>query len=275
MSALINLTGMVFGRLTVLSRVENPKKAIGNTNQQAFWLCRCLCGKETIVRSQSLRTGETTSCGCFHRHIASQSLRTHGKSHTPEHQAYVHIRQRCLNTRDASYHRYGGRGIQCLWASFQDFLKDMGPRPGPQYSIDRIDNNGHYRKENCRWATQAEQMNNMSRNHVLTFNGATRSLSEWSKVTGLNYGTLVWRIQSRWTAERALTTPSDNPLRNPYLTYRGTTLRLNEWARRLGISPATIQYRRHSGWPDEKVFASHRFANTGNPMRARQDSRSC
>jgi hypothetical protein len=115
---------------------------------------------------------------------------------------------RCHNEKNGAYYRYGGRGIQVCqrWReSFEAFLADMGPRPSPKHQIDRINNDGNYEPGNCRWATVIVNSRNRSDNNRLTFNGETKTLAEWSEITGIPYGTLWKRLKDGWTAERALT----------------------------------------------------------------------
>jgi hypothetical protein len=151
MTAVAELTGQTFGLLAVLERAENRSRSA-----QAYWLCLCACGQETIVNGSNLRRGRTSSCGC--------GRIKHGYAgKTPEYHAWEGIKQRCLNPKRAGYEYWGGRGISICqrWAeSFKAFYADMGPRPGLGYSIDRIDNDGNYEPGNCRWATATEQQRN-------------------------------------------------------------------------------------------------------------------
>ena len=148
-----DLTGKVFGRLTVSDRA-----ATGNI--QPHWRCVCECGTEKVISGASLRRGLTSSCGCLAREQIGLRARTHGMVKSPEFGAWSHMRRRCNNPNDAGYAYYGGRGIRVCaeWdASFEAFFADMGPRPSPVHSIDRIDNDGNYEAGNCRWATKSEQ----------------------------------------------------------------------------------------------------------------------
>jgi hypothetical protein len=116
---------------------------------------------------------------------------------------------RCFYPACDRYKNYGGRGITVCpeWLSFENFYRDMGDRPSPKHSLDRIDVNGHYCKENCRWATPKEQQNNRSNNRVVEFNGEVRTLAGWAEYIGINYHTLCSRIYAGWSEEAALTTP--------------------------------------------------------------------
>lgn len=163
MTTLIDLTGQRFGRLVVLSRAENgPRNA-------PYWNVRCDCGTERVTRGASLRTGGSKSCGCLVKDNNRRRETTHGEAQgtdhnaTPEYNAWSSMKGRCHNPRDKGYPNYGGRGIEVCesWRnSYQAFLGDVGRRPGPGYSIDRIDVNGNYEPGNVRWATARQQVRN-------------------------------------------------------------------------------------------------------------------
>jgi len=201
----IDLMDRRFGRLLVVTREENDRFG------KARWRCRCDCGKDTITRSNTLLKGETLSCGClFQEKRALGSKRSHGQSRTFLYRVWCVAKGRCYNPTDQHYARYGGRGITMCdrWReSFAAFIQDMGPRPAGM-TLDRIDNDGPYSPENCRWATHTTQMRNMVRNRHLTFKGETLTIAEWAERTGLPYGALFYRIQQGWSVEDALTTPS-------------------------------------------------------------------
>lgn len=154
MSAFINLVGQRFGRL-----VATEKTRIGIV---AAFVCQCDCGKQVTVRSQSLRKGETTSCGCARAERMRAEKTTHGLYKTPTYNSWRSMLARCSDSTHRNFKDYGGRGITVCsrWReSFENFLADMGERP-PDKSLDRIDTNGHYEPGNCRWATRTEQNRN-------------------------------------------------------------------------------------------------------------------
>jgi hypothetical protein len=162
-------TGKKFGRLQVIKLVSSGR--IG-----AHWLCICDCGREKVATGHNLRRGQIQSCGCFHRELARlrgkalpHGVIKHGHarrgSPTREYQCWQAIHRRCYNIRNARWEDYGGRGIKVgdRWHKFENFLTDMGERPSPLHSLDRIDNDGDYTPENCRWTTLSEQQSNKSR----------------------------------------------------------------------------------------------------------------
>lgn len=196
----INLVGQRFGRLLVQS------KAAATPGRDSRWTCRCDCGQSSVVRGTYLRTGKTRSCGCLVRVRARENAKRHGQSRTPTHLSWMGAIQRCTDPNHARYADYGGRGIKVCerWQVFENFLADMGERPAGT-SIDRINNDGDYEPDNCRWATKTQQARNCRTNHTLTIDGQTRSVAEWVELRGLNYRTVMSRLARGWPAEPALT----------------------------------------------------------------------
>lgn len=152
--AFIDMVGQRYGRTVVGTLMPTTKV-------HTRWACVCDCGMEHIANASDLRSGRTRSCGCLHHEIAISACKTHGKSKTREYKIWQGIKDRCLNAANTSYADYGARGITVdpAWMSFSVFLADMGDAP-KGYSIDRINNNAGYSKNNCRWATQQEQCRN-------------------------------------------------------------------------------------------------------------------
>lgn len=144
-------------------------------------------------------------------------MRKIAKSRIPEYQAWRNMVVRCTNPKYKFYHRHGGRGIKVCdrWrGSYAAFLEDMGVKPSPSLTLDRIDNDGDYTPENCRWATRKEQSRNSRTNHNLTFQGKTQCLAAWADETGIKAGTLYSRLKNGWSTERALTEPARRRWRN-------------------------------------------------------------
>ncbi|WP_433916931.1 hypothetical protein [Streptomyces sp. NBC_01744] len=170
-----------------------------------------------MVHGDALRQGRTTSCGCFHREQLGDRSRTHGQKGTPLYRVWVWMIGRCCNENNASYAYYGGRGITVCpeWRkSFEAFARDVGASFRDGLTIERVDNGGNYEPGNVRWATRQEQARNRRSSRLLTFEGETRTLTEWSERLGLRHQTLQQRLdRSGWTVERALTTPPRQPPR--------------------------------------------------------------
>lgn len=198
-----SLLGLKFGRLKVIgvsgfrrwfSRSERKKK------REIIWSCACDCGNLTKARGPALKRGEVQSCGCYRKERLVSLKRVHGMSQSGPffHRTYwiwVAMRQRCFNPRNCSWKNYGAKGIRVCdrWLDFRNFLEDMGLCPDG-YSLDRFpDKFGNYHPGNCRWATPTQQSNNTSRNVLVTHNGLTLTLAEWSKRLGVSYA----MIQSR------------------------------------------------------------------------------
>jgi hypothetical protein len=195
----IDMTGNVFGRLIVIERSGKHK------NGEIMWKCKCECGNLHFSTGAHLRDGDVLSCGCL-----SIELRTkHGKHDTPEYHAWEAIKNRCTSEANINWKHYGGRGIYLCesWNDFEQFFLDMGERPSRKHSIDRIDNSLGYFKENCRWATQTEQMRNYRLNRLLTLDSVTKCVSEWAEFLGINKSTLAKRLSYGWSVEKCLTTP--------------------------------------------------------------------
>lgn len=160
-----------------------------------LWECECKCGKMLLRKRHDIKLGRgCASCG--------SSLRTHGLSHLPEAKVLSGMIKRCTNPKCNQYKDYGGRGIVVCdewYNSFPAFLNDVGPRPSPKHTIERINNNGNYEPGNCRWATQLEQQHNRRSNRLITHNGETKCVAEWAISCGLRYMTLIGRLNRGWT----------------------------------------------------------------------------
>lgn len=195
----LDILGRQFNSLFVLS-YEGVRKG------KHSYKCQCECGRIWSVLRQSIRSGTTKSCGCKRRKRFIKAVKKHGMHGTDEYSIWEHIIQRCTNPNDCRYRDYGGRGISVCsrWLDFKSFYEDMGARPGKEYSIGRIDNNGWYEPANCRWETPKEQSRNMRSNRTICFRGESRCVSEWAEILGINKSTLHKRLARGWSVERAL-----------------------------------------------------------------------
>lgn len=154
------LTGIRFGRLIAIEKIK--------VKYITKYKCTCDCGNEVIIDHGSLQSGRTKSCGCLNKEKASENAYKHGHSgynESKEYRTWCNMKIRCYNKNHNRFEHYGGKGIKVCdrWLnSFENFLADMGNAPSSEYSIDRINNDGDYDPNNCRWATASEQINNSS-----------------------------------------------------------------------------------------------------------------
>lgn len=195
--------GMVFGSLTVTSKTTTSK------NGHSRWICLCKCGETSIVKGIHLNSGHTQSCGCRQRSRAAEAQNRHGMCGTSEYRIWALMVGRCRDPSSTSYRNYGARGIRVCdrWMDFMNFFADMGHRPSLKHSLDRIDNDGDYAPENCRWATQKEQMRNTRINRMISFSGITMALVAWCEFLGVPYGLVCSRISRGYSFVDAVTTP--------------------------------------------------------------------
>jgi len=203
----IELTGQRFDRLIVIN--------FSHMDKNAYWKCKCDCGKFRIVAGTLLKNGKIVSCGC----TRSERRRTHGMGHTRFYNIHNSMKGRCCNKSNQAFHNYGGRGIKLCsrWLKFENFRDDMLENylehcrvyGENNTSIERINNNGGYSPTNCCFETRQNQANNTRTNHLLTFNEQTATMSQWAKKININIYTLYTRINTyKWSVERALTTPT-------------------------------------------------------------------
>lgn len=206
---LIDLTGARFGKLTVVARGENT--ATGHPR----WICNCECGGATLSGGQSLRSGLAQSCGCERVANASKASsvcnRTHGQSGSAIYAIWRGMVARCTVPTNKDFARYGGRGITVCdrWMKFEDFFADFGfSRPSERHSIDRRDNGKGYELGNVRWALPVEQQNNRRDTVLLTLDGETLSMAQWSRKAGaVSPTTLARRLKHGWPLQHAIHQP--------------------------------------------------------------------
>lgn len=204
-----DLTGKTFGRLTVLKLDRITEKG------HYFWLCRCECGNLRSVNTGGLNRG-TSSCGCIKREILQKRNSTHGMAHKPFYNVWVAMKARCDIPTNKSYKNYGARGIgySRKWVTFEGFLEDMYENYKPWLSLDRIDNNKGYSKENCRWADAATQASNTRRNKYVEYQNEKLTVSQLARKFNMKPQTLNHRLKNGWDIEKALKTEIAKPNRN-------------------------------------------------------------
>lgn len=188
--------GEKYNKLTVLK--------VNNCNDV---LCQCECGKVVKTTAWRLTSGNTKSCGCYKLVALNKRITKHGLARHPLHKTWNNIKSRCYNPKATKYQYYGGKGVVVCDEWRDDFQKFFdwsianGWRPG--LTIDRINGDGDYAPQNCRWVDYKTQNNNLSCNHLITWNGETRSVYDWAFVLKMNPKTLSERLRRGWTIERA------------------------------------------------------------------------
>ena len=189
------MVGDRYGRLVV---VEDRGGSVARRVK-----CECDCGNSKKIRFYNLVSGNTKSCGCMVR----VGRVTHGQSYGPEYRTWRRMKERCLNRNSENYGRYGGSGVTICdrWrTSFINFYEDMGSKPGPWYSIDRINGEVGYEPGNCRWATSRQQSRNRKSNRMISIRGTVKPLVDWVEQSGLKYKTVYSRLKKGVDPEVAL-----------------------------------------------------------------------
>lgn len=208
-----DIVSQKFDRLTAI-------KIIGKLRKANLWLCICDCGNETTAIATQLIRGDKTSCGCKRREAKgprpdlaqrNKDRATHAMTGSSTYGSWKSMKARCLDKNDKDYPRWGGRGIKICQAwqdSFVQFYKDMGERPHG-YTIDRINNEGDYEPENCRWAKQKTQSNNTRKNYYVEYKGRIQTAKQWAEELQIvEYKTMLYRLRTGWDTAAAMTTPS-------------------------------------------------------------------
>lgn len=245
-----NLAGKKFGNLEVIEWAGKSRH--GCKSKCDFWFCSCDCSDSRYnpfwASTASLKSGNTRSCGCLNR--------KHLKSKSKIYNVWTLMNRRCCDTSDRAFKNYGGRGISVCdrWKDFNNFYADMGDPPEGM-SLDRIDNDGNYCPENCRWATPKQQVRNQRTNRLITWRGETKTTADWGdderlKKLGINSGYIRIRIDSGWSLEEAMTTPA---VVGKQITYNGETMDMMSWSRRLGATANVVSKRIRAGWDIESA----------------------
>lgn len=195
-----DIIGKRYGNLIVIKKIEN--------SQKNDFLCKCDCGTEKVICKSSLINGLTKSCGCLIKKGKENHFYKHGLNNTRIYKIYFSMKKRCYQPKDISYKNYGGRGIIICdewldkkdgFMNFYNWAMQNGYKDN--LSIDRIDNNGNYEPDNCRWTTKTFQNNNKRNNINIKFNKETHTLKEWSKILNLKYKTIFKRYKNGYCIE--------------------------------------------------------------------------
>ena len=180
----VNIAGKIFNNLTALEYIFSK-------NNKQYWLFKCECKKEKTIRKDRVTGGIVKSCGCKNKNTRFQI--THGVPNEDRtYRSWCKMKSRCLNKNHNDYNNYGARGIKVCdrWMKFENFWEDMGERPS-KMTLDRVDVNGNYEPNNCRWATNEQQYNNTRTNVFISWDGKTRTIMQWAKELGIAY----WEIR--------------------------------------------------------------------------------
>ena len=190
-----------YGRLVVIAEAGKGPRGLRLVR------CQCDCGNMITTEFNRIKNGNTRSCGCLYREVIKNTNITHGKSYTRLYNSWRGMKDRCLNPKHTGYKNYGGRGIKLFhkWLVFENFMiwaLSHGYWDG--LTIERTDTNGDYSPDNCTWATRKKQGNNKRNNHLITFEGVTKTAAEWSELTGIHVQTLLSRVRLGWPIGKAL-----------------------------------------------------------------------
>ena len=214
----VDLVGQRFGKLEVVS--------YSHSRNGAYWLCKCDCGNTSVARGTSLRAGEVKSCGCGSleaaRKNAEASRTKHGFAHKERlYETWKNMKRRCYNPTNKRAKFYAEKCVTVCDEWRDDYLAFRSWALANGYNdtlkIDRIDNDGDYCPENCRWATDKVQANNQSRNRLLTYNGETLTMAQWADKLGYSYSAINHRVQRGWSMERIVNTPQRRHVDGRYI----------------------------------------------------------
>lgn len=203
---IIDLSNQKIGRLYVC--YQSP---ISDKYGHKLWICKCDCGNIKSVTTSDLMNGRTTSCGCFQKERRVQRATIHGMTGSSLHNTWKHMKDRIYNVNCADYNNYGGRGITLCKEWDHDFMAFYNWSIAHGYkddlTIDRIDNNGPYSPENCRWVNRTVQNNNRRSCRIYSYNGKTMTLQQWANQMGVSRSCLDCRLKRGWSVEKTFSTP--------------------------------------------------------------------
>lgn len=202
MSKIIDLTGQRFGRLTVIGFAEIR-------NQKSYWKCKCDCENIKIINSYSLKSGKTKSCGCLRKETTKKRGKRnikHNKTNTRLYRIWTGMKSRCYYNKNIEYKNYGGRGITICDEWLDNFMNFYNWAINNGYddklTIDRMNNNGDYEPQNCRWVNMKKQENNRHNNRIIKYKRKTYTLSELSDLLKIPSATLKWRLDNNWNEDQ-------------------------------------------------------------------------
>lgn len=261
-----DISGQRFDMLVAIERVPTP---IGKKG--AFWKFRCDCGNE-IIRGLRFTYGSSFhSCGCARKGVDRSNVdwpkkhNLHGLSNTRLYKIYYGMKHRCYNSNNEYFSQYGGKGIKICDEWLNDFVAFYTWAINNGYSddltIDRIDNNGNYCPENCRWADVKTQVNNSSKVRYITYCGKTHTLTKWSEISGIDYHKMASALNYGWSFEDIMAGKL-HELGNPiYIEYGGERHNLREWSQIIGIPYSALKARRTRGWSVEAMLTTPLLKN--------------
>lgn len=205
-----------FGRLVVIEQADAYITPSGKKYPR--YLCKCDCGNVKKIDKNNLLKGNTLSCGCLQKERTSAATKTHGDTDSRLYNVWCAMKRRCYNPDVKEYRLYGGRGISVCdaWRDNYEAFRDWAIIAGYKYdaprgacTLDRIDTDGNYSPENCRWVSQKEQMNNVRYNHRESYHGETHTIAEWEGILGMKPGKILNRMKCGWSFEDAVEAPAD------------------------------------------------------------------
>lgn len=242
----VDITGQKFNKLTAKKLVEIKKVKNGTRH---YWLYKCDCGNEIVLQKNNVSNNHTQSCGCYQRQQTSKANTTHNLYYTRIYKIYRSMLQRCFDSNVFAYKDYGGRGITVCDEWKNDFMNfynwSMNNGYSNDLSIDRIDNNGNYCPDNCRWVNRKTQARNTRSNKYITYKGEKHCVSEWAEILKIDGKLLGERLRLRWSFDRAINTSPEvyKNRANKLIEYNGQYKTKEEWIESLQIHPTTF-YRR-------------------------------
>jgi hypothetical protein len=258
MSRFVDLTNQRYGRIVVISYY-------GYKNGRTAWNCECDCGNKFVTMGHSLRTGKTTSCGCYRHEREIEANIKHGLKDHPLYKIHSRMKGRCYNKNNQRYKTYGARGIKVCdewlgengvvnfynWAIQNGYKEEKLPSGINKYSIDRINNDGNYEPNNCRFTTNIIQARNRTNNRKIKLNNKIQTLIEWCEEFDLDYSLVNKRINNGWEIEKALFKPKG---RTKYYNYNNQKLTLKDIAKLTGLKEKTIKSRLDHKWNIDKII---------------------